>query len=564
VILAVTATLTLFQNCSGFDTVGSSSQGSQGGGGGGNPPPPNNTPPPTNCPVSSNTPPTVTASAPSVIYNMGMGRDAGTQANISFPINVNSNDSNSAIVSAQCQTPNGARGLQINCVVQNPVRNGAFNITIQTDNDAECEQGPVTVQVRVVDSIVGANNTPIQACAGLNANNNNAPAIFTVNVQNRCLPTQRLNPDSLYQRGQLGTSVAIEGEWALAAAPEDATVAAQAGAGFLYRRQGSTWAQVQKLIPSGLPAQSRIETVALSSDMAALGAPTANGGRGRVWVFTRSGDLWSELKELTAPANAVSFGRSLAVNGGRVVVGAPGSNEGDGTLAGAAYLFSGAGINALTVLRPQGGTTARGQFGRSVAMSGGILAIGAPFNLNTATPRQEAVYVFDAGNGAFVQKITNADAAADYFGFSVSLDGGNLLVGSPYWDARQGRAHLFTRGTAFPGTVATATRTYVAADPTDGDVDSFGYSVAVRGARVLIGTPDRPEAVPKIGATYLFGTAAATQLFKIRARQADRGANSFGYSIGVSLDGWLMVGALNAESNLDIPDSGSVFFVALP
>ncbi len=144
----------------------------------------------------------------------------------------------------------------------------------------------------------------------------------------------------------------------------------------------------------------------------------------------------------------------------------------------------------------------------------------------------------------------------------MALDGANLVVGAPYHTNERGPAYLYQSAAAqFP---ATATRQYVLADPNQDDVDHFGYSVAVKGTRVVIGAPDKAEGSPKFGAAYLFGTAATTQLFKIRSPAADRDADSFSYSIGLSADGWLVSGALNDEHQAGIDNSGSTYFVRLP
>jgi hypothetical protein len=373
------------------------------------------------------------------------------------------------------------------------------------------------------------------------------------------LAFQRVNPTNPYSAGQMGRTVAIDNDWAVSVAPGDEQRGTDAGAAYVMRRTNTNWAITQKLIPSTLAASNQLTGAAISGNTLVLSAPLANNATGAAWIYQFNGSQWVEVKTLVPPTTLSLFGASLAVSGTNVAVGAPRANLGGGALSGAVYIFSGANWNSLTTLGPSGTNQTRGEFGTSIAYSGSVLAVGAPFP-NSATVREEAVYIFD--NNSLQRKISNALNAAHRFGFAVALDGANLVVGAPYHTNERGLAYLYqSAGGQFP---ATATRQYVLADPNQDDVDHFGYSVAVKGTRVVIGAPDKAEGAPKFGAAYLFGTAATTQLFKIRSPAVDRDADSFSYSIGISADGWLVSGALNDEHQAGIDNSGSTYFVRLP
>ncbi len=104
-----------------------------------------------------------------------------------------------------------------------------------------------------------------------------------------------------------------------------------------------------------------------------------------------------------------------------------------------------------------------------------------------------------------VKKITANDARDwDKFGWSVALDGGQLFVGtdivqSPYFP--EGRAYFFSRnngGTDAWGEAATFTAS-------DGlDMDLFGYSVALDGDTAVIGAPWEDDVEVDAGAAHLF------------------------------------------------------------
>src|SRR5262245_10505928 len=115
-------------------------------------------------------------------------------------------------------------------------------------------------------------------------------------------------------------------------------------------------------------------SVALSGDTLAVGAVRddigANVDQGSVYVFTRSGAVWTLQQKLTANDGVAHnpFGQSVAIGGDTLVVGA-------GT---SAYVFtrSGATWTQQQILTP--GDSASVGFGHSVALSGNTLVVGAP------------------------------------------------------------------------------------------------------------------------------------------------------------------------------------------
>jgi streptogramin lyase len=123
-----------------------------------------------------------------------------------------------------------------------------------------------------------------------------------------------------------GTGVALSGDG------ETVLIASSTGT-LVFTGSGATWTQ-QATLAAGA-------SVALSADgtTALIGAPAANGDAGAAWVYTRSGETWSRLAELTPAeeAGASQFGYSVALSGdgGTALVGAPEEQPG-----GAAWVFS--------------------------------------------------------------------------------------------------------------------------------------------------------------------------------------------------------------------------------
>ncbi len=94
----------------------------------------------------------------------------------------------------------------------------------------------------------------------------------------------------------------------------------------------------QRLRPGDLGANEFFgETSAISGDTLVVGASGADGNKGAVYVFKKSGGASLEQQRLTATdANAeLRFAEAVAISGNTLVVGAPGDNN----FSGAAYVF---------------------------------------------------------------------------------------------------------------------------------------------------------------------------------------------------------------------------------
>jgi hypothetical protein len=173
-----------------------------------------------------------------------------------------------------------------------------------------------------------------------------------------------------------------------------------------------------------------------------------------VWVFTRSGGVWSQQGTKltgTGAAGAASQGESVALsaNGDTLVVGGQDDNSG----AGATWVFTRSG----GVWSQQGGKLIGtgavndpypAMQGASVALSanGDTAIVGGPFDNSTAG----AAWVFVRSDGVWSQqggKLVGTSAVGEAEqGDSVALsgDGATAMVGGPT-DGSAGAAWVFTR-----------------------------------------------------------------------------------------------------------------------
>jgi len=235
-----------------------------------------------------------------------------------------------------------------------------------------------------------------------------------------------------HRSDRFGSSVALSCATAVVGAPhKDVDDQLWRGAVYVFDRNydpdhpdtpaADHWGQRKKLtLSSGRPAESFGASVDLSGDTLVVGAPDRDVAfldwAGSAFVFRRdydpanpgtpAPDNWGQLKTLTgsAPQAGASFGQSVAIDGERVVVGAPNrtvSNLGD---AGAVLVFE--------------------------------------RNHNPDDPSAPAADYWGQRQ-MLLASVLNKGAT---FGASVSADGARVAVGAPQegsYDAETGAAYLF-------------------------------------------------------------------------------------------------------------------------
>lgn len=306
-----------------------------------------------------------------------------------------------------------------------------------------------------------------------------------------------------------GSDIALDDDLLLVGAPFDGQIASSAGSVYLFERTGSNWNEIAKFTASDASSGDRFGTaVAIDGDFFVVGTPQRNDGgpsTGAAYIFQRTAGVWSEEVRL-APAELEpldKFGFDVAIDGSRIVAGAPGDDDGDDD-AGAAYVYqrqAGAWIQEAKLSAGDGFVD--DQAGWSVDVEGDVVVVGVP-NDDDFVFSSGSVYAYFHNGTTWVeeQKIIPADShITDMFGFSVSLSGGKLLSGAHLDDDagdQSGSAYLFERiGTTWiEGIKVTGPDTTID--------DSFGKAVALDGPYALIGSTGHDGVAQQEGAAYLF------------------------------------------------------------
>ena len=226
-----------------------------------------------------------------------------------------------------------------------------------------------------------------------------------------------------------------------------------AGAACIYVRSNGKWSLQQRLFADDFaPSDDFGGSVAISGDTAVVGAPWHDtGGKsdaGAAYVFARSHGVWTrQMPDLHAGDAAIQdeFGFSVALSGNTAVVGAPRRDTGGKANAGAAYVFvrsSGAWGQQAQLTAADG--NAQDEAGYSVAVTGGRALLGSPGNSGGSIFHNGATYDFARSGITWAQqrKLTAADNAQDaQFGSSVALGGETALIGAPDWGSMGGTSY---------------------------------------------------------------------------------------------------------------------------
>jgi len=253
---------------------------------------------------------------------------------------------------------------------------------------------------------------------------------------------QKLLGSEADESARFGYSVSISGDVAVIGAYGDDTDGINQGDAYIFRFNGTTWVQEQKLSASdGEELDHFGWDVAISGNVAVIGAKlrTEEGIRsGAAYVYRFNGNTWIEEQKLTVADghDYDSFGYSVAVSGDVAVIGAYGDDT-NGNTAGSAYIFRFNGDNWYEQQKLYSGNPSANSdhFGWSVAVSNDQVMVGAygDFGLDETTPGIGTAYVYryNGENWDLDNTLYASDGANyDFFGDAVALDGGVAVIGA--------------------------------------------------------------------------------------------------------------------------------------
>ena len=243
-----------------------------------------------------------------------------------------------------------------------------------------------------------------------------------------------------------GTSVAVSGNLVAVGTPGDDTGASDAGSVYVFDLSSGT-PTVPVLTLNHTAAASEFGfSVAMSGTRLIVGAyndDTGAANAGRAFVYDlASGTPTVPVATLNNPTPSTSerFGWSVAIDGTQAVVGAIAARNADqSSNVGAAYVYNLASATptspAYTLYAPN--PASGDQFGRSVAIGGGRVVVGASF-VNDGASDTGKTFVYDLASATPTTPLAalnqTSPAANDQFGSVVGISGHRILATAPFSD----------------------------------------------------------------------------------------------------------------------------------
>ena len=360
----------------------------------------------------------------------------------------------------------------------------------------------------------------------------------------------------------LGYAVALDGDLAVA------TDTLSPGTAVVFRHKNGAWESEVALRPilngaanSGLccyaaSIRAAEETVAFTStlDAANRGAVHFYQNENR---FTASPASWvpDALLQPKAPSDSEFFGVSTALHGGVLAVGAYGTQVSPTNL-GSVYLFRRDELNGrwdetVNVVATGGGAFAAFGYGVAIDREGTQMIAGVA-NADERSPA--GAFVFDVPSPAPSPPEQLPRTIREYgrFGASVDIKGNRAIVGSFH----AAEAYIYERSDST--SAWRLAETVTESDP-DGSVSNFGAAVAIDGDFAAVGAHNKDAAR---GAAYVFRRDAATGAWAFSQKLfPSKGASFDTFGRALALSGaQLLVGA--PERNKQEPftaDAGAAF-----
>ena len=376
-----------------------------------------------------------------------------------------------------------------------------------------------------------------------------------------------LMSDDLADHDQFGYAVDIDGDYAvIGAMTEDPGGLENAGSAYIFHWDGNSWTQQAKIIPDDHEEYISFgNSVAISGDLVVVSTRFADIGdsanAGAAYLFQRDGDDWNQIEKLIASDVrwGHQFGYSVDIEGDYIVAGCMQYNLEEANRAGAVYVFHFNGQDWVEeAILFNDDPEEHEYLGYSVKISGNTIISCAPGDdMGGDSEAKVIVFEKDGQDWAEVQELFMGDGDMMGMGESIGIDGDRIAIPASRQFIISGAVFTFERDndswvagdTLIPGDI-------------EGSWGNFGYSVALNGNRIAGGDiRNSPDGISNAGAAYLYTNTNDMWQETEKLVASDASEHDWnGYSINLS-DEWMIVGAKNADHG-EI-DGGKVYIYHL-
>jgi len=323
-----------------------------------------------------------------------------------------------------------------------------------------------------------------------------------------------LAPSDGAQSDGFGWDVSISGDYAVIASIGSYKTGEQINSGkvYVFHRSGSAWSEQSILIPFDGPTSKYFGLkVAISGEYVLIGAQSraaeGNIRQGKVYVFHRSGAVWSQHAILRTSDRLENdgFGSSVSISGDYAIIGAS---------EGKAYIFHRVGVEwkqqsiIITMERDKYDNFNVTVPVTPVAISGNdvIIGISGRNSWLGGAPGLQNAYIFHRDGAEWREDtvLTTSDGVAfDDFGSVVSIEGDYAIMGMCNRkigeNINQGAAYIFLRS----GNTWTEQAVLTASDGAENNY--FGVSVSMSEDCAIMGAHmDNTSGTLSRGKAYIF------------------------------------------------------------
>lgn len=246
---------------------------------------------------------------------------------------------------------------------------------------------------------------------------------------------------------RFGRSVAVSEDRVVVGATGDVANGPKSGAVYFFERAGGGWKRTKIAPPDGEPAARFGWKVGIDGRRIAVSAPWASnpvaGRSGTIYLYEKTGGAWQhQLLRVDDPTVNGQIGRGMAMDAGRIVIGAPFDTNANGTKAGALVVFEETpdGWTSQTLVPAQGATD--GWFGITVAAGAGRIGAGVYSTRQASGAEAGAASVFERStDGTWHERPLTPHVQpkrTDHFGRGLAFHTSHVFVGAEEDDNANG------------------------------------------------------------------------------------------------------------------------------
>ncbi len=246
-----------------------------------------------------------------------------------------------------------------------------------------------------------------------------------------------ITPEDLNDADGFGYSVGISGEFAIVGAWESDEDSVDAGAAYVFQREGEEWNEDVKLTTDDPLLMGKFGTsISIGGDFVFVSAPYNMGFIGQVSVFHQEDEDWT-LQQVLVPEERDTvqlFGHAVAVEGDYVIISSIDEDESCVFI----YARDGEQWSLLQRLLPDEDDERGIDFGERLDITEDF-AVVSTFS---------SVYIFEREDNEWIREVRlEADEDDELsFGGAVGVDGNYIVVGARRYDGRLiGEAYVFVR-----------------------------------------------------------------------------------------------------------------------